>query len=102
MKYPVFLKRNDTIGVVATSLGATRSPYLPRYLNFKNKFKDLGYNIIESNKTVIRLDNGKEICAYEFMLERIDGIYFYYIDANNLQIAKIMKLVNIKNVEKLI
>ena len=60
------------------------------------------YNILETNKTVIRLDDGKEICAYEFIAERIDGTYFYYIDANNLQIAKTMKLVTIKNVEKLI
>ena len=48
MKYPVFLKGNNTIGVVATSLGATKFPYLQRYLSFKNKFKDLGYNIVES------------------------------------------------------
>lgn len=60
------------------------------------------YNVLESNKTVIRLDSGKEICAYEFVVERIDGNYFYYIDANSLQIAKTMKLVTIKNVEKLI
>ena len=70
MKYPVFLKRNDTIGVVATSLGATRSPYLPRYLNFKNKFKDLGYNIIES-KLVHRHKKGEsgdaKTRAEEFM-----------------------------------
>ena len=70
MKYPVFLKRNDTIGVVATSLGATRSPYLPRYLSFKNKFKDLGYNIIES-KLVHRHKKGEsgdaKTRAEEFM-----------------------------------
>ena len=48
MKYPVFLKGNNTIGVVATSLGATKFPYLQRYLSFKNKFKDLGYNIVRN------------------------------------------------------
>lgn len=70
MKYPVFLKRNDTIGVVATSLGATKSPYLPRYLSFKNKFKDLGYNIVES-KLVHRHQKGEsgdsKLRAEEFM-----------------------------------
>lgn len=60
------------------------------------------YNILETNKTIIRLDSGKEIAAYEFVAERIDGVYFYYIDANNLEIAKTLKLVTIKNVEKLI
>lgn len=60
------------------------------------------YNILKTSKAIIRLDNGKEIATYEFVTERIDGIYFYYIDANELEIAKTMKLVTIKNVEKLI
>ena len=60
------------------------------------------YNILETNKAVIRLESGKEIATYEFITERIDGTYFYYIDANTLEIAKTMKLVSIKNVEKLI
>ena len=58
MKYPVFLKGNDTVGVVATSLGATKFPYLQRYLSFKEKFKDLGYNIVES-KLVHRHKKGE-------------------------------------------
>jgi len=66
------------------------------------KLLGFDYNILETNKTVIRLDDGKEVCAYEFITERIDGNYFYYIDANTLQIVKIMKLVSVKNVEKLI
>lgn len=60
------------------------------------------YNILKVSKAVIRLDNGKEIAVYEFITERIDGMYFYYVDANNLEIAKTMKLVSIKNIEKLI
>lgn len=60
------------------------------------------YEILETNKTIIKLDSGKEISAYEFILERIDGNYFYYIDANNGEIAKVMKLVKVKDVEKLI
>ena len=60
------------------------------------------YNIYKVSKAIIRLDNGKEIAVYEFFVERIDGDYFYYIDANKLEISKIMKLVKIKNSEKLI
>lgn len=60
------------------------------------------YNILKTSKAIIRLDSGKEIATYEFVTERIDGIYFYYIDANEFEIAKTMKLVTIKNVEKLI
>lgn len=60
------------------------------------------YEILEINKTVIRLDSGKEIAAYEFITERIDGVYFYYINANQLEISKTLKLVTLKNIEKLI
>ena len=70
MKYPIFLKGNNTIGVVATSLGATKKPYLTRYLNFKQKFKELGYNIVES-KLVHRHKKGEsanaKLRAEEFM-----------------------------------
>lgn len=60
------------------------------------------YNILKTSKAVIRLDSGKEIATYEFITERIDGMYFYYVDANKLEISKTLKLVKIKNIEKLI
>ena len=60
------------------------------------------YEIIKTNKAVIRLDSGKEISAYEFVVEKIDGVYFYYLNANKKEISKILKLVTIKDVEKLI
>lgn len=60
------------------------------------------YEILKTSKAVIRLESEKEVCVYEFITERIDGVYFYYIDANNGEIAKTMKLVTIKDVEKLI
>lgn len=60
------------------------------------------YEIVKTSKAVIRLDSGKEISAYEFIVERIDGVYFYYINANTKEISKIMKLVTVKNIEKLI
>lgn len=60
------------------------------------------YEIYKTSRAVIKLDSGKEIATYEFIVERIDGVYFYYIDANSLEISKTMKLVKIKNIEKLI
>ena len=60
------------------------------------------YNIIKSSKAVIRLDSGKEVAVYEFVTEKIDGVYFYYIDANQKQIVKTLKLVTVKDIEKLI
>ena len=60
------------------------------------------YNVLKISKAVIRLDSGKEVCAYEFITERIDGTYFYYIDANELEIVKTMKLVNLEKTQKLI
>lgn len=60
------------------------------------------YKIIKTSKAIIRLDGGKEIACYEFVTEKIDGVYFYYIDANKKEIAKTMKLVTVKDVEKLI
>lgn len=60
------------------------------------------YEIIKTSKSIIRLDGGKEISAYEFIVERIDGVYYYYINANTKEISKIMKLVTVKNIEKLI
>lgn len=60
------------------------------------------YEIIKVSNCIIRLESGKEISAYEFITERIDGVYFYYINSQSGEIAKTMKLVNIKNVEKLI
>jgi germination protein YpeB len=60
------------------------------------------YNILKTSKAVIRLDSGIEKSCYEFIAERIDGVYFYYVDANTKEILKTLKLVTIENVQKLI
>ena len=60
------------------------------------------YNVLKVSKAVIRLDSGVEKACFEYVAERIDGDYFYYIDANNKEILKVMKLVTVKDVEKLI
>ena len=49
------------------------------------------YEIIKTSKAIIRLDSGKEISAYEFIVEKIDGVYFYYINANTKEISKIIR-----------
>ena len=60
------------------------------------------YEIISTNKAIIKLDSGKEVPVYEFFVERIDGKYFYYINAETNEVEKIMKLVVVEDVEKLI
>ncbi len=66
------------------------------------KLLGFDYEVLKTSKAIIRLDNGKEVCVYEFITERIDGTFFYYIDANKMEIVKTLKLVNIQDVEKLI
>jgi len=66
------------------------------------KLLGFDYEILKTSKALIRLDNGEEVACYEFICERIDGTFFYYVDANELEIVKTMKLVKIKDVEKLI
>ena len=66
------------------------------------KILGFDYNVLKTSECIIRLDSGVEKSAYEFMTERMDGMYFYYIDANTGEILKTMKLVSIKGVEKLI
>ena len=60
------------------------------------------YEIISTSKAIIKLESGKEIPTYEFFVERIDGKYFYYINAETNEIAKTMKLVMVDDVEKII
>ena len=105
VKIKVDLTSQDIIGFEAVNYALN---HVDRDVEFNASESDaetlLGfdYNILKTSKAVIRLDSGKEVAVYEFITERIDGTYFYYIDANELEIVKTMKLVTIKNVEKLI
>ena len=105
VKVKVDLTAQEIIGFEAVNYALN---HVDRTVEFNASASDaeslLGfdYNVLKTSKTVIRLDSGKEIAAYEFITERIDGMYFYYVDANGLEIAKTMKLVTVKNVEKLI
>lgn len=105
VKVKVDLTAQEIIGFEAVNYALN---HVERSVEFNAMVEDceklLGfdYNVLKVSKAIIRLDSGKEIATYEFITERIDGTYFYYIDANSVEIAKTMKLVTIKNVEKLI
>ena len=45
MKYPAFLRKNDTIGFVAPSFGCATEPYRTSFLSAIEKWKNLGYGI---------------------------------------------------------
>jgi len=60
------------------------------------------YEIISTSKAIIKLEGGREVATYEFFVERIDGKFFYYINAATNEIEKTMKLVNVEDSEKLI
>lgn len=47
MRYPAFLKKGDTIGLVAPSFGVNGYPYFERYQKAKETFISLGYKIKE-------------------------------------------------------
>lgn len=105
VKVKVDLTSQEMIGFEALNYALNHIDRSPEFVASEKEAESLlgfDYEILETNKTVIRLDNGKEISAYEFIVERIDGNYFYYINANTLEIAKTLKLVSVKNVEKLI
>lgn len=105
VKVKVDLTSQNIIGFEAVNYALNHVERAPEYnLTSAECESVLGfdYNVLKESKSVIRLDSGKEISAYEFMCERIDGVYFYYVDANTKEIARTMKLVSIKDVEKLI
>ena len=105
VKVKIDLTSQDIIGFEAVNYALNHVDRVVEFNLTENECESLlgfDYNILKTSKAVIRLDNGNEIASYEFIAERIDGTYFYYVDANNLEIVKTMKLVTIKNVEKLI
>ena len=105
VKVKVDLTSQQIIGFEAVNYALN---HIDREFEFNAELNDLDsmlgfdYEVIKETKAVIRLDSGKEVSTYELITERIDGVYFYYIDANNLEIVKTLKLVDVENVEKLI
>ena len=105
VKVKVDLTSQEIVGFEAVNYALNHVERNPEFLTTQDEAESLlgfDYNVLKVSKTVIRLDTGKEISAYEFIVERIDGVYFYYIDAKTNEIAKTMKLVTVKDVEKLI
>lgn len=58
--------------------------------------KQLGidYKILNTRLAVIPLEDETEVVAYEFACDRINGLYYYYVDANTGNIVKILKVVD--------
>ena len=105
VKVKVDLTGLEVIGFEAVNYALNHVERNPEFMVDTSDAESLlgfDYNVLKVSKTVIRLDSGREVSAYEFMVERIDGMYFYYIDANQNQIVKTMKLVMTNGVQKLI
>ena len=58
--------------------------------------KQLGFDyiILNTRKAIIALENDIEVATYEFACERINGLYYYYIDANSGELVQILKVVD--------
>lgn len=52
------------------------------------------YKILNTRTCVIALEDESEITAYEFCCDRIDGLFYYYVDASTGKLAKILKVVD--------
>ena len=105
VKVKVDLTSQEVIGFEAVNYALNHIDRNPEYLvdvDDAERLLGFDYNVLKVSKAVIRLDSGKEVSSYEFIVERIDGMYFYYIDAKTNQIVKTMKLVTTQGVQKLI
>lgn len=60
------------------------------------------YKLLDSNTAYIPLDNGTEVLTYEFVCEKMDGLYYIYVNASNKNIEKILKVVDTKGVKLLV
>jgi germination protein YpeB len=52
------------------------------------------YVVLNTRKAIIALENDIEVAVYEFACDRIDGLYYYYIDANDGDVVQILKVVD--------
>lgn len=105
VKIKINLTSQEVIGVEATNYALNhvgRNPQFNTTIDQAESLLGFDFEILSSRKAVIRLDSGIEIACYELFVERIDGTFFYYVDANTNQIAKTMKLVDVKGSQKLV
>lgn len=105
VKIKIDLTSQQVIGLEATNYALNhvgRNPQFNTTVDQAESLLGFDFEILSTRKSVIRLDSGIEVACYELFVERIDGTFFYYIDANTNQIAKVLKLVEIKDSQKLI
>ena len=66
MRYPKYIKQNDTIGFVSPSFGCGTEPYISAFENARHKLKqrgymdDVGYNCYKSDG-IGRSTNGAKV-----------------------------------------
>lgn len=75
MRYPSFLKKDGTIGVIAPSFGVSGYPYQPQYENGVKKLKKLGYKIKEGKYIY-----GITKCASAPAKERAEDVMNAFLD----------------------
>ena len=105
VKVKVDLTSQEVIGFEAQNYAlnhVARSPQFNTSIDDAESLLGFDYEILLTRKAVIRLDSGIEISCYELYVERIDGVFFYYVDATTNQIAKVLKLVEVKGSQKLL
>ena len=99
-------------GIAHISIDDTCSPHARSMLNDKYYHhasielaeQKLGFDYVVLNvrKAIIALDGDVEVAVYEFACDRIDGLYYYYIDAQDLDIVKILKVVDLNGTQLLV
>ncbi len=77
MRFPAFLKKGSTIGMISPSFGVSGSPYEERYENAIKKFKVLGYRIVECDHL-----RGIEKCVSAPDAIRAKEFEEMYLDSN--------------------
>lgn len=105
VKIKVDLTSQNVIGLEAQNYAynhISRTPQFNTTIEQAESLLGFDYEVLSTRKTVIRLDSGKEVSCYELYVERIDGMFFYYIDATTNEIAKVLKLVEVRGNQKLI
>lgn len=58
--------------------------------------KELGFDyiVLNTRKAIIPLEDDTEVITYEFACDRINGLYYYYVDANTGKLVQILKVVD--------
>ena len=58
--------------------------------------KELGFDyiVLNTRKAIIPLEDDTEVVTYEFACDRINGLYYYYVDANTGKLVQILKVVD--------